>query len=144
MAFLGRSTQTTEAKPPPKLIGGFFWWFVFGICVVGDILDVLLLLIEGVVGLTGIGLPISFFTWLIDGLFDFFLGTVIGGYYAFAGAAIGRVLILVSVQFALEQVPVLEVLPILTLIFVILRVIENRRRKTGKIPGGVLKRLIAT
>lgn len=125
----GPSSGGGSDAPKPKLIGGFFWWFVLGICIIGDIFDIVLVAIQGIAGITGVGLPISAIVWFTDALFDFFLGTVIGGYYAFAGAAFGRMFILTSATYALEQVPILELLPILTLIFVLLRVLENMRRK---------------
>lgn len=129
------TSSKDESKQPPKLYGGFFWWFVLGLCVIGDILDILFLLIEAVAGATGFGLALSFVMWLADVVFDFFLNTIVIGYYVSAGGGgtvhrqIFKMLILASVSFLLEQIPVLEVLPILTLTFVLIRVVENKRRK---------------
>jgi hypothetical protein len=140
-----RAVATYEDAPPeqPKLIGGFFWWLILGLCIILDLLDVIFSLFELALAATVIGIVVSAIIYVLDVIIDFTMNTVIGGYYSFNGASMARSLILLSIEFIMEQIPVIEVLPMLSVVFVLIRILENKKRKSV-VHGGVRGRIVST
>lgn len=91
-------------------------------------MDILTTLIELVALVTVLGMPVSFFFHVMDAIFDSFVSALCNIYYFAADARMARTIALAMLGWGIEQVPFLEVLPTMTLMFVLVRVIENKER----------------
>lgn len=126
----------------PKLVGGFFWWFLLGIFIFLDLLDLLFTALAALIGATGLGLPIAAIIVVVDNLIDMFATFTTATYYKFTGVPLGfRNIALLSIGFLCEWIPVLDVLPWLSITFVATRILTNITRK-GAAKSGLLGKAV--
>ena len=104
--------------------GVVLFWFVAGLAVGKDILDILSVVLDAIgLGLSAtvvaapIGIPLAFFSEILDKiaglLYDFIMVT----YFAFIGGRLSARIVVVSVGAIIDAIPVLDVLPLTTLTF---------------------------
>ena len=145
-AELAQVTQTIWAgKETIPKIGGIWYWFVLGICILKDIIDVGLVALELFLVATVLAIPIAILIFLYQfvatvGMFmlNFAFFRAQEAHFVGAKKFIMRRLLALSVGLLMKLIPLVAALPTTAIIFVLLVLYENRVRMGGKI-GAVLE-----
>ncbi len=128
--------QEAGASPPEKL-GGVLWWMTLGVCILDDASDFMFFAMKLAFTAAIVTIPLAIFFWILGigiTLAVFILTHVY--FYTHGGlhmkAQIKRIVIRV-VAFFIESFPVLELLPMTTVMFVLISILENAIRKDNLI-----------
>ena len=137
--------QEGESEGLPKL-GGVAWWLLLGLMILSDIGSVISnLLVTAGIGLAGavvtapIGIPLVVVGWIAGVLISFNAFMFSMGYYLFNEVPLMgvRKLATMGVSAIIELIPWVNILPMLTISFLIITITENVKRGHG-ILGGVV------
>ena len=150
--------QTVQAL---KKLGGFFWWFLLGFMVMCDLIGILGSAIvslgmaaaaAGTVATFGLAsalvLPVGFSVaavgWLLGVFFTFNAFILSTGFYRVNNVPIleARKLATIGLSVIIEAVPYANILPMITISFVLITLMENAKRGGGII-GAVAQKTIA-
>lgn len=128
-ALLNKSKKAenqAQTRPP---LGGFFWWFILGVLLLKDLLDLVFALVGFLLATTGIGTVITTILTIIGGIVAFIAASIQVIYFAVNGVPIFRLAGKMSVQAFAEVVPFANLLPMTSLIFIYTTIRENMKRK---------------
>jgi hypothetical protein len=124
--------QSAPANAQVTLVGGFDFWFVAGIVFVKDMFDIGFAVVGTAVGLTGVGLVITFMLFFINFILNLFLYVLMITFFITTGISFNtKKIATLSTSLIMEQVPLLNCLPLGTLSFFMIRFIENSERRGG-------------
>jgi hypothetical protein len=138
-----------QRSAPPK--GGYILFFlVLGIALGEDLLDLMFLLIQGLgMGLsaTAIGAPVGVALSFLGKFGEFLVGLIVSftlfAYFAFIGGRFALRLVIMSIGFIIEAIPVLGVLPFTTITFVAAFVFGRIMNKVGNIVPPIVNKSVS-
>ncbi|MDO8520790.1 MAG: hypothetical protein Q7S52_01615 [bacterium] len=142
--------QAGESAGLPKL-GGVAWWLMLGLMIGSDIGSVLCgLLVTAGIGLSAalvtapIGIPLAVVGWAAGVLVSFNAFMFSMGYYLFNKVPLmgARKLATMGVSAIIELIPMVSMLPMLTIAFLIITITENMKRGSG-IVGKLAQKVIS-
>ena len=158
----GRGVGTTpkpEEENKPKKLGGVYWWLLLGLMIMSDIGSVFCQLLVtaglGIAGSTGIitlgigaalGFGIAAAGWAAGALVSFNAFMFAMGYYFFNKVSLmgARKLATIGASAIIELLPLIGLLPMLTISFLVITFVENAKRGAGGgIIGTVAKKALA-
>lgn len=127
------STEAGAATAPPEKLGGVFFWMVAGLCAAKDLIDLPFALIELGLSATVIGIPMTILMAIASAILAVTIWIIQHAYFMTHGglhlsAKIKR-LVLMLVAIPLEIGPFLQILPMMTVMFVVIAWLENTIRK---------------
>ncbi len=127
------SEDPRGGTPPPKKLGGVFFWMVLGIAIADDLSDFVFTAINLALTATIAAIPIAIFLFLIGIFISIAVFVLMQVYFITHGglhrsAQIKR---FVAWFFAIfcEMIPILQLLPTTTILFVLIAWLENTIRK---------------
>lgn len=136
---VGAASQQTAGGGLPKL-GGVFWWLLLGLMIASDIGSIVCdLIIAGGTALTAtavgsvVGIPLAIVGW-VGGVFLAFNAFMFStGYYLLNNVPLmeARKLATMGVSAIIKLIPMVNLLPTLTISFIVVTIMENTKRKGG-------------
>ena len=141
----GGAQRSSVATQPQgggqKALGGFTWWLLLALCNV---------LVTAGIGLTAtvagsiVGIPLAAFAWIVGVLVSFNAFMFAMGYYLFNKVPLmgARKLATQGISIIIELIPLVSVLPMMTISFLIITITENLKRGKGMF-GGVAGKVVA-
>ena len=137
-------------KPPLK--GGYILFFlVLGLAIGKDILDIASLILSFVgMGLTAtvvgapVGAGITMFSEIVNKITGLGINLVMFTYFAFIGGRLAFRFVIMSIGAIIDFIPVLNVLPMTTFMFVVAFLVGRVLKKTGSsLLGGRIASFVA-
>ncbi len=123
--------------PPPKKLGGVLWWMTLGVCILDDASDFVFVAIKLAFTAAIVTIPLAIFFWILGIGITMAVFILTHVYFlTHSGlhmkAQIKRIVIRI-IAFFIECIPILELLPMSTVMFVLISALENTIRKDNLI-----------
>jgi hypothetical protein len=139
--------QSGGALPEqPQKLGGVFWWLMLGLMVISDVGCALSnLLIAGGTALTAtalgapVGIPLAILGWIGSSFLTFNAFMFSTGYYFMNKVPLmeARKLSTMGVSVIMKLIPFINILPTITISFIVVTMLENAKRGRGLLGGTV-------
>ena len=129
----GRAVSVPDAPPPPEKLGGVFFWMVLGLALIDDLSDVAFTAINLALTATVAGIPVAIFLFLIGIIISVTVFILMQTYFLTHGglhtsAKLKRFALWI-IAVPMEMIPILQLLPMSSILFVAIAWLENSIRK---------------
>ncbi len=143
--FTQSGNDATEEKPKKKL--GIAFFTVLCLCVIKDLLDVLFIILAAAgagLSATGVGavvgIPLTGVVMLLSFLVSLFMSFILFGYWTLRGGNVAKNLIKQGMSSLVESIPLINILPLTTIIFVISHI--DLKKVSGGVAGKIVSKTV--